>query len=53
MIVPASITPIDCAVIGTGMKASVIGGRKPSTTMMAAKSATSTMSLVVMIFSPL
>ncbi len=33
MMQPASITPIDCAVIGTGMKPSVIGGTRPSTTM--------------------
>jgi hypothetical protein len=45
---PASMTPMDCAVIGTGMKPSVIGGMKPSTTTIAAKRAMSTRSLVFM-----
>src|SRR3546814_5576605 len=45
---PASMTPIDCAVIGTGMKPSMIGGSSPSATMMAAKRAERTRSRVLM-----
>ncbi|MNS78277.1 hypothetical protein D3C72_1118810 [compost metagenome] len=45
---PASMTPSDCAVIGTGMKPSVIGGRSPSAMMMAENSEISTRSRVVM-----
>ena len=46
---PASMTPMDCAVIGTGMKPTGIGGISPSAAMMAANRAMWTISRVVSI----